>query len=68
MDYIEMGKKIRYKRRCMDITQKQLADSLGLSYAFIGHIERGTRTMSLETLAAICKVLQLSSDDLLGIK
>ena len=68
MDYTAMGKKIRRKRREMDITQAQLAELAGISTAFVGHIERGTRVLSVETLCRICKALGVSADDLLGIE
>lgn len=68
MDYIALGKKIRRKRREKDITQAQLAELAGISTAFVGHIERGTRVLSVETLCRICKVLGVSADDLLGIE
>ena len=62
MDYSAMGKKIRRKRREMDITQAQLAELAGISTAFVGHIERGTRVLSVETLCRICKALGVSAD------
>lgn len=68
MDYVKTGRKIRAQRRILDITQAQLAELCGISTAFVGHIERGTRKMSLETLAALCRILQLSADDLLEIE
>ena len=67
MDYEALGKKIRRKRREMDITQEQLAEMAGISTAFVGHIERGTRVLSVETLERICKALGVSADYLIGI-
>ena len=63
-----MGKKIRKKRREMDITQAQLAEMAGISTAFVGHIERGTRVLSVETLCRICKALCVSADYLMGLE
>ena len=60
MDYQDMGRKIRDLRREKGITQEQLAMKLGISASFMGHIERGTRTASLETLVILCRVLQVS--------
>ena len=68
MDYIALGKKIRSTRRGMDITQAQLAEMAGISTAFVGHIERGTRALSVETLARICKALGVSADYLIGLE
>lgn len=68
MDYAAMGKKIRRKRREMDITQAQLAELAGISTAFVGHIERGTRVLSVETMQRICKALAVSADYLMGLE
>lgn len=47
------------------LTQEQLAVKIGVSVSFIGHIERGSRTTSLETLVAICNTLEVSPEYLL---
>ncbi len=60
MDYQDMGRRIRDLRKARGITQEQMAMSLGISASFMGHIERGTRTASLETLVILCRVLQVS--------
>ena len=62
-----MGKKIRRKRREMDITQEQLAEKVGISTSFMGHVERGTRTLSVDTLFKLCVALNVSADYLMGI-
>ena len=43
----------------------ELAEKCNLSVSFLGHIERGSRKMSLETLVTVCEVLNLSADYLL---
>lgn len=68
MRYIKIGRKIREKRRFMDITQARLAELCEISTAFVGHIERGTRTLSVDTLYRLCKALHLSADELLEIE
>ena len=66
LDYHAIGKRIRYHRRMLDITQKQLADMTKISVSYIGHIERGTRIMSVETLCALADALHLTTDYILG--
>ena len=66
MDYIALGRRIRYKRQSIHLTQAQLAGQLGLSVSFLGHIERGTRKASMETLVTISNVLNISLDELLS--
>lgn len=68
MDYIKTGRKIRAQRCVLDMTQAQLAELCGISTAFVGHIERGTRVLSVETLFRICKALGLSADDAIGLE
>ena len=59
IDYTEIGHKIRQSRIAHSYSQEQLAELTGISTAFLGHIERGTRAMSLETLVSICSVLNI---------
>lgn len=67
MDYELLGKRVRIRRSVLDFTQETLAEMIGVSTSFIGHIERGTRKLSVETLYSLCKALDTSADFLLGI-
>ena len=67
MDYIALGKRIRAARNDCRLTQAELAEKVGVSVSFIGHIERGTRVVSLDTFARICQALETSPNALLGI-
>lgn len=62
MDYQRMGKQIRMYRQLQGLTQERLAKMVGVSTSFIGHIERGSRKSSLETLEGICIALGISMD------
>lgn len=65
MDYTRLGNRIRAQRKLSGMTQEELASAIGVSCSFIGHIERGSRKLSVETLVSICNALQISSDLLL---
>ena len=65
MDYISLGRRIHQKRRELRMTQTQLAAKVGLSVSFLGHIERGSRKASLESLVSICNALNVSPNYLL---
>ena len=65
MDYTALGARIKKLRLHKQLTQEQLAEQAGISAAFMGHIERGTRVASLETLVAICNALEASPEHLL---
>lgn len=65
LDYKALGGRIRKARQAKKMTQDQLAEACGLSTAHIGHIERGTRIPSLDTLFQIVCELKVSADYLL---
>ena len=60
IDFKELGKRIRAERRKLDLTQEKLAEMAGIGESFMGHIERGGRTLSIETLAKLANALNLS--------
>lgn len=67
MNYVSMGARIRSRRREMGLTQEQLAEAAEVSPSFLGHIERGTRTASIDTLVRLCLALDTSADAMLGL-
>ena len=54
----------------MQISQEMLAELVGVTPHYIYEIERGMKSMSIDTLANISKSLQISADYILfgGIK
>ena len=66
MDYVDLGRRIRKQRAQRGWTQEALAERVNVSTSFIGHVERGTRKASLETLVSIANVLDVSLDYLLA--
>ena len=60
-----MGMRIRQVRKIKGWSQDELAKKCGISMSFLGHIERGTRIMSLETFSSICEALETGADELL---
>lgn len=64
VDYVAMGNRIRQLRKERNISQSELAASLGISPAYMGHIERGTRIPSLDTLARVAVCLGVSLDNI----
>ena len=65
LDYTALGIKIRQTRKKHHVTQEQLGEICELSTAHIGHIERGTRIPSLDTLFRIARALDVSMDYLI---
>lgn len=66
MDYVDLGSRIRKKRLQLGWTQEALAKAIGVSTSFVGHLERGSRKASLETLVAAANALNVSLDYLLA--
>ncbi|MDE7311278.1 MAG: helix-turn-helix domain-containing protein [Eubacterium sp.] len=65
LDYTKMGMRIRQLRKVKGWSQDALAKKVGISMSFLGHIERGSRVMSIETFVGICKALGVGADELL---
>ena len=66
MDYSAMGGRIRRLRKEKQLTQEQLAEAAEISLSFLGHIERGTRKPSVQTIVLIADALGCSVDEILG--
>ncbi len=66
MDYVDLGRRIRKQRTQLNWTQAELAERVNVSTSFIGHVERGTRKASLETLVSLANALNVSLDYLLA--
>lgn len=54
-----LGKKIKKLRKEAGLTQEQLAEKVGVSRAYMGYVEQGRNTPSLEVLEKISKVLKV---------
>lgn len=58
--YRMVGKRVRQLRLRRNLTQEQLAERAGISTSFLGHIERGSRKLSLETFYRLIRAMSLS--------
>lgn len=65
MDNSMLGQRIRTERKKLSLTQEQLAERTGVSDAYIGQIERGERSPTLETLVKLANRLGVTIDYLL---
>ena len=59
--YLQLGLKISYYRKLRGLTQEQLAEKLGLTAAFIGHVEAPNikKAISMDTLFHIAEILEV---------
>ncbi len=65
-DLRRLGEKIRDQRRHKGLTQERLAESLGLSVAYISLIERGGRNPPYTTVVAIARALEAPASRLVA--
>lgn len=61
----DLGNRIRKIRKEKYMTQFTLAEEIGVSPNFLGDVERGVKSPSLETIVCIANVLDVSLDFLL---
>lgn len=61
-----LGARLRRLRRERNLTQEGLAERAGVSYKFLGEIERGTGNPSLDTLERVSRALNVEVTDLFG--
>lgn len=54
---VKVGKNIKALRAKRDLTQAQLSEKAKMSATMIGHIERGEKSPTVETVAAIANAL-----------
>lgn len=65
MNLAEIGGRIKARRRSMGISQEKLSEMVSVSPHYIYEIERGMKSMSLETLIGLSEALNLSTDYIL---
>ncbi len=66
MDYKRLGERIREERLRLHLTQAQLAEAVDISDTYMGSIERGERSLTLDTLVRLVNRLGVTVDYLLA--
>lgn len=66
MDYKRLGVRIREERKRLNLTQAQLAEAVDISDTYMGAIERGERSLTLDTLVRLVNRLGVTVDYLLS--
>ncbi len=64
---MEIGTTIRNRRRAKDMTQEELAEVLNLSVSAVSQWECGKNLPDLTIIPALCRILGITSDELLGM-
>jgi len=60
---IRIGKKLKERRKTLELTQAQLSYASGVSQATISAVEHGGQSPSLVTFVAICGALGMSPEE-----
>lgn len=66
MNRKNIGQNIRTLRRQSGMTQAAIAEKTGVSTDHISHVEIGSGTISLPLLIEICKLLEVTPNDILA--
>ena len=59
--------RLKELRQSRGLTLKELAEALEMDYSTLGHIERGRRNFSVESLNKACAFFGVSADYMLGM-
>lgn len=63
-----LGKRINLLRKSKGLTQEELGEKAGLSYKFVGEMERGEVNPSLDSLVSMADALGVNITDLFPSK
>ncbi len=62
----DLGKKLKEAREQANMTQKEVAQKLGVAQPVYQRFEKGTFECTYEQLKALCDIFDVSADYLLG--
>lgn len=62
VNYKNVGLRIGQRRREKKLTQKEIAETIGVTDKYISNIETGKRNVNLELLSEFCEILDVTPD------
>lgn len=63
-NFIEVGDRIRQKRKEVNMTQKELAEKIGMADKHLSRLEMGLTNMKLDTFFTVATALGVSPNDI----
>lgn len=66
--YIYMNERLKFLRKQKNVSQKEVANAIGITLSAYSNYEQGIREPNLQILVSICKYYEVSADYLLGIE
>jgi len=64
----EIQKRLRDAIKYSNVSQKELAEKLGINPSTVSKYMRLDKFPSIDTFANICEILDVSADEILGLK
>ena len=64
----DIQKRLRDEIKSSNLTQKQIAEKLGINPSTVSKYVRLDKYPSLDTFANLCEILDVSADDIFGLK
>ena len=64
----DIQKRLREEIKNSNLTQKQIAERLGVNPSTISKYVRLNKFPSIDTFANLCEILDVSADEILGLK
>lgn len=61
----EFGRRVRTRRKALDLTLEELAERAGMHWTYVGSLERGERNVSLINIVRIARDLSVGPEDLI---
>ncbi len=61
----DIGTRICSRRKELNLTQEQLAESMNVSIQMISNLERGNKAIKIDNLLNLCDILKVSTDFIL---
>lgn len=62
----EISKNLLYYRKKAGLTQKQLADKIGVKNTAVSNWESGNNSIDIDTLCLVCEVFGITLNDIYG--
>ena len=63
-----VGQRIKHYRKLQALTQRELAEEIGVASSYIANIEQGQKGVSLDRLVDICQKFNIGLSDLLPME
>lgn len=64
MTDVKLGRNLKKARQSSGLTQREVADKVGINTNFYARLERGEEKPSLDTLKTIAKILKIKVSEL----